>query len=149
MYKDIPYNKFKIPKFKIRYLENVLNFLDSSNIKYRLKSPNSTEHFQPIYVDSRFNIQDFSRGEKVLIFEKSPKLMSESIEYLNTLKWGVKTIYLAKDSFNNICNIYKDDEDLYNILKNSHFHYALIFGKDKSMLEQDVFRENVAQKRLF
>jgi len=139
IYENKFYERQLISPFFIPYLEELLHLYKSLNINYRLKKFLPIEHFEAVFTNKKFEIKSFGTSDKVLIFEKNTELIKSEIEFLhNYASWAnIITILpsTAKyDEYTNIC-YYETNSEIIDILKNNSFHFALVVGVDKSILE--------------
>ena len=153
IYDDVFYERQLIPPFFIPYLEELLNLFKILKINFRLKKFTPIEHFEAVFTNKKFEIKEFGTSDKVLIFEKNCSLVKQEIVYLQRQATWAKTIFLIPfshaDNFENIDNliVYKNKNEIINILKDNSFHFALIVGVDKSILSKPL--ANQAQMTLF
>ncbi len=140
IYENTFYERQSISPFFIPYLEQLLNLYKTLNITFRLKKFSPIEHFEPAFVNKNFELKDFGTSDKVIIFERSSELINSQIEFLQKKAPWAKLIYiLPLDAYTpKAINIitYKDKEEIIDILKDNSFHFALIAGVDKSILEK-------------
>ena len=150
---NIFYERQLISPFFIPYLEELLYLLNLLKINFRLKKFIPIEHFEAVFTNKKFEIKEFGTSDKVLIFEKNCTIVKNEILYLQKQASWAKTIflipYIHTNNFDNIDDIivYKSENEILNILKSNHFHFALIAGVDKSILSKPLV--NQAQISLF
>ena len=142
IYDDVFYERQLISPFFIPYLEELLHFLKSAKINYRLKKFTPIEHFEAVFTNKNFEEKEFGTSDKVLIFERDADLIESEIKFLQTNASWAKIIYIIpsshKDIYINQDRIYpySDKDEIVPILKENSFHFALIVGVDKSILRQ-------------
>ncbi len=139
IYKDIYYERELLSPFFLPYLEELLSFLDSVSLEYRLKKFTHIDHFEPIFVDRSFNIKKFGLSSKVLIFESDVELISDQIPFLEHYAPWARTIYLLPYSQESVSHskvyLYKDATHLLSLLRDLSYDMALVAGFDKSILD--------------
>ena len=153
IYDDVFYERQLISPFFIPYLSQLLYLFKILKINFRLKKFNSIGHFEAVFTNKNFEIKEFGTSDKVIIFEKNCSVVKDEINYLQKQATWAKTIFLVPflhtDNFEYVENlvIYKHENEILNILKQNHFHFALIVGVDKSILSKPL--TNQAQISLF
>ncbi len=129
------YERQLLSPFFIPYLEKLLSLFTSLDINFRLKKFTPIKHFEAVFVNKNLQVKDFGSTDKVVIFESDKKLISSQIDFLkNNASWA-NIIYLID---------IKDEDEVLNTLKNTNFHFALVFGYDKYILnEQQKYTQQV------
>jgi ferrochelatase len=101
------------------------------------------DNFEPVFTNKNFEIKEFGASDKVLIFEKNSELIDMQISFLQKEAAWAKLIYIlphtyisAQHDTNDKIIIYKNINEINNILRAHNFHFALIVGADKSILEK-------------
>lgn len=98
------------------------------------------EHFQAVFVNNNFEAKEFGTSDKVLIFEQNRELIISEIEFLQKNATWAKIISLIPRDWNMDSNMkskiyhYRDEKEIFSILKKSKFHFALVAGVEKSIL---------------
>jgi len=156
IYDNIFYERQLISPFFMPYLEMLLHLYKSLKINYRIRKFTQIEHFEAVFTNKKFEIKEFGTSDKVLIFEKNSSLVEQEIQFLQReATWAkitylipskCKDILLKLDNINNVY-LYNNSSEIINILRLSDFHFALIMGVDKSILEQPL--KNKTQMSLF
>ncbi|MCK9472431.1 hypothetical protein [Sulfurimonas sp.] len=145
IYDDIFYERQLISPFFISYLEELLNFFKTLKINYKLKKFTPIDHFEAVFVNKKFEIKNFGTSEKVLIFEPNSELIDSQILFLERHASWANIIFIAPQYIkpNRSDNIfsYKNEKDITDILKNNSFHFALIVGVDKSILNKPLVKQ--------
>ncbi|MDD5156980.1 hypothetical protein [Sulfurimonas sp.] len=140
IFKNIFYERQLLSPFFIPYLEELLNTLEILKIEYRVKKFVPIEHFMAVFTNRNFEPKEFGTSDKVLIFEKNSQLIHSEIKFLQKNANWAKIIYIIPKNIEceNDENIfyYKDEREIIEILKSSIFHFALIVGVDKSLLNR-------------
>ena len=140
---DIFYERQLISPFFIPYLETLLNLFKNLDINYRLKKFPVIEHFEAVFVNKKLEIKEFGTTEKVLIFEKSSELSESEVMFLESELTWAKTLYILptsqafmKEKVKNREDVilYTNQNEIVTILKENHFHFALIVEVEKSIL---------------
>ena len=153
IYDDVFYERQLIAPFFIPFLEELLYFFKVLKINFRLKKFTPIDNFEAVFTNKKFEIKEFGTSDKVLIFEKNSSLVNREILYLQKQATWAKTVFLVPFSYKNTLEkidnliIYKNENEIINILKKNHFHFALIVGVDKSILSKPLV--NQAQISLF
>ncbi len=140
IYNDKYYERELISPFFIPYLEELFHLYESLNINYRLKKFHTIDNFEAVFTNKKLQIKEFGTSDKVLIFEKNSSLIQKEIEFLQKKAPWANIVYLLPKNIyapneNNIIRYEKSDEIL-NTLKNTKFHFALIVGASKSILNK-------------
>lgn len=138
IYNNKYYERQLISPFFMPYLEELLHLYSSLHINYRLRKFSSIDNFEAIFTNKNLEIKDFGASDKVLIFEKNSSLIHKEIEFLQRNASWANIIYIipSKIDINNNTNIFKyeNNEEILDILKKNKFHFALVAGVDKSIL---------------
>jgi len=136
------YERRLISPFFIPYLEELFHLYKTLKIDFRLKKFVPIEHFEAVFTNKNFEIKEFGTSDKVLIFEKNTNLITQEIDFLQkNASWAntifvIPSIYADKyEKYNDILT-YKNENEIINILKNTHFHFALVVGVDKTILSK-------------
>ncbi|ADN09182.1 hypothetical protein [Sulfurimonas autotrophica] len=151
IYDNIFYERQLVSPFFMPYLEQLLYLFKILKINFRLRKFTPIDHFEAVFTNKNFEIKDFGTSDKVLIFEKSTSLIENEISFLQKQATWAKIIYIipftCKQSLDagtleheNIF-IYKNKDEIKNILQSSNFHFALIVGADKTLLEKPLTRQ--------
>ena len=153
IYNDVFYERQLISPFFIPYLEILLHLFKNLEINYRLKKFMPIDHFEAVFTNKKFEIKEFGTSDKVLIFEKSCELIESEVLFLEREVTWAKTLYVLPSSHENMSNkvknredvvLYKSQNEILNILRENHFHFALIVGVDKGILAKPL----VSQRQL-
>ena len=153
IYDNTFYERQLISPFFMPYLELILNLFKVFKINYRLKKFTHIEHFEPVFTNKKFEIKEFGTSDKVLIFEKSTALIEEEISFLEKEAAWAKTLYVLPFSLHqelpqsDTIILYKSSNEIINLLKQNEFHFALIVGVDKTILNRPI--SNQIQTSLF
>lgn len=145
IYDNVFYERQLISPFFMPYLEELLHLYKSLKINFRLKKFTPIEHFEAVFTNKNFEPKEFGTSDKVLIFEKNSELIDSEIKFLQKNTNWAKTIYILPYSIkydeNKNIFTYKDEKEIINILKESSFHFALIVGVDKSILNRPIVNQ--------
>jgi hypothetical protein len=143
IYDNVFYERQLISPFFISYLEMLFHFFKRLNINFRLRKFVPIDNFEPVFTNKNFEIKEFGASDKVLIFEKNSELIDMQISFLQKEAAWAKLIYILPHTYtsvqhrnNNNIVIYKTINEINNILRANSFHFALIVGADKSILEK-------------
>ena len=151
---DVFYERQLLSPFFIPYLEQLLHFLKFKQIAYRLRPFTPIPHFEAVFTNSRFERKDFGASDKVLIFEPSFELVGPQIEFLKRQANWAKIIYIVPEEKKRLLteedNIftYTTKRDIIDVLKKADFHFALITGEQKSLLDDPSFKAQNEQLTL-
>jgi len=156
IYDDIFYERQLISPFFMPYLEILLNLFKNLKINYRLKKFIPIDHFEAVFTNKNFEIKEFGTSDKVLIFEKKSSLVRSEITFLQREATWAKIVYVMPSTEERLIEqvenrdsllIYKSENEIVNLLKDSSFHFALIIGVSKDILIKPL--NNQAQISLF
>ncbi len=140
IYENTFYERQLISPFFIPYLEELLHLYKSLKINFRLRKFTPIDHFEAVFTNKNFEIKEFGTSDKVLIFESNTTLITSEIKFLQKQANWAKTIYILPDrcDYEESDDIfkYKKESEIINILKGTKFHFALIVGVDKSILNK-------------
>jgi len=145
IYDHIFYDRVFLSPFFIPYLEKILNFFKKIEVNFRLKSFTQMEHFEAVFVNNSIELKEFGTTDKVLIFEKNLTLVKDEIEFLKKfVNWANLIFVLPADfmlfdlkEYTNIF-FYKNKDEIFKILKENSFNFALIAGSDKSIVKESL-----------
>ncbi len=155
IYDDIYYERQLLSPFFMPYLETILQFLKQHNIKYQLKDFTPIEHFKPVFTNVNFQVKEFGKSDKVLIFEPDFDLIKDQMGFLKVQANWAKIIYLVPseqaDKLSEYDNIfpYSSAWDIMQLLKEKQYHFALIAQQDAEILNSSVFDTKNRQPSLF
>ena len=151
IYDNIFYERQLVSPFFMPYLEQLLFLFKILKINFRLRKFTPIDHFEAVFTNKNFEIKDFGTSDKVLIFEKNTSLIENEISFLQKQATWAKIIYIipftckqsldAETLDNENIFIYKNKNEIRNILQSSNFHFALIVGADKTLLEKPLTRQ--------
>ncbi len=143
------YERQMISPFFLPRLNRLVAWLKSNGLHYRITGMQGTSHFEPVFVGDDLRVKPFGHGSKVLIFEKDPTLVPQEIAFIGSeAKWAKTLCFVPeehRDRFPENRSIlpYASRQDIINLLKTEPFHFALIGGQDKSLLD-----ETAAERKL-
>ena len=139
------YERQLISPFFMPYLEELLHLLKSLKINFRLRKFTPIEHFEAVFTNKNFEIKEFGASDKVLIFESNSSLIKNEIDFLQKQANWAKAIYIIphNSEYDENTNIftYKNEDEIIELLKNNSFHFALIAGVDKSILNKPINKQ--------
>ena len=151
IYDNIFYERQLLSPFFMPYLEQLLYLFKIIKINFRLRKFTSIDHFEPVFTNKNFEIKDFGTSDKVLIFEKSVSLIENEINFLQKQATWAKIIYILPFTCKSLLDtnsvqseivfLYKNENEIKNILKSTMFHFALIVGVNKSILAKPLVRQ--------
>ncbi len=140
IYDNVFYERQLISPFFIPYLEELLHLYKILKIEYKLRKFTPIEHFEPIFINKKFEIKSFGTSDKVLIFEPNSQLIDAQISFLQRHASWANTIFILpkhieiENSQKNFS--YKNEKEIIAILRENRFNFALIVGVDKSILNR-------------
>ena len=153
-YRDNYYKDIKLPKLFIENLKRVLNLLDTLDISYNINKLNFITHFQPIFIDSYFNIKPFGQSTKVLIIENDKKLIKSSLEYVDKIASWANILLVVPKEFENHYKTYpsiytyKNFSDMKNI-DISNLNFIIILDIDLKYENYLIKKSNEIRNTLF
>jgi ferrochelatase len=150
IYDNIFYERQLISPFFMPYLEQLLHLFKILKINFRLRKFTPIDHFEAVFTNKNFEIKEFGTSDKVLIFEKNTALIQKEIEFLQKQATWAKILYVIPLNVSERLNddeksqiiTYKSENEIKNILKEHNFHFALIVGVDKSILEKPLNKQS-------
>jgi len=138
---DVYYDRMQLSPFFLPYLVRLYGFAKAHGLGFQVTGMQGSTHFVPVFVGNDLRVKTFGQGGKVLIFEPDLSLLLEEIDFIRAeAKWA-KIIYLLPASSaekfgdNDAFLPYETQEDIMQLLKTVPFHFALVGGQDKSLLE--------------
>ncbi|MCI4405938.1 MAG: hypothetical protein JHC35_01480 [Sulfuricurvum sp.] len=141
IHNDTFYERQMLSPFFIPYLEHLLFFYTFLRIPFQIKGFSKMGHFIPVFTNSRLESKEFGSSDRVVIFEPLLELIDEQIDFLDTQASWAKIIYLLPESMRSHLTIgienfifYRYTEEVLSILQAKSFHFALVAGVDKSVL---------------
>jgi len=142
IYDNIFYERQLISPFFIPYLEELLHLYKSLKIDFRLRKFTPIDHFQAVFTNKNFEIKEFGTSDKVLIFEQNTSIIESEVKFLHSSAPWAKIIIIIPDSLDisqdESIFEYKHQKEIFEILEQNNFHFALIIGVDKSILEKKI-----------
>ena len=150
IYDNIFYERQQLSPFFIPYLEILLNLFKNNNIPYRLRKFTPIDHFEAVFTNKKFEIKEFGTSDRVLIFEKMSSLVDSEILFLQQEASWAKIIYLIPARERSLLSkfvdqtrviIYNNEDDILNLLKKKSFHFALLIGVTKEILQKPLFNQ--------
>ncbi len=140
IYDNIFYERQLISPFFIPYLEELLHLFKSLKISFRLRKFTPIEHFEAVFTNKNFEIKNFGASDKVLIFEPNTSLVHNEITFLQGNASWANIIFIVPSTIEqpqsgNVFS-YKHEREILSILRENRFHFALIVGVDKSILDK-------------
>lgn len=141
IHNDTFYERQMLSPFFIPYLEHLLFFYTFLRIPFQIKGFSKMGHFIPVFTNSRLESKEFGSSDRVVIFEPLLELIDEQIDFLDAQASWAKIIYLLPESMRSSLTIgvenflfYRYTEEVLSILQAKSFHFALVAGVDKSIL---------------
>ncbi len=141
IHNDTFYERQMLSPFFIPYLEHLLFFYTFLRIPFQIKGFSKMGHFIPVFTNSRLESKEFGSSDRVVIFEPLLELIDEQIDFLDSQATWAKIIYLLPDSMRSALTIgieniffYRYPEEILAILQSKEFHFALVAGAEKTIL---------------
>jgi len=138
---DVYYERMQISPFFLPYLGHLYQFAKTHGLAFTVGGMQGSTHFVPVFVGDDLRVKTFGQGGKVLIFEPDLSLLLREIDFIRSeAKWA-KIIYLlpasSAEAFeeNEAFLLYETQEDIMRLLKTVPFHFALIGGQDRRLLD--------------
>lgn len=135
------YERKVLSPFFLPYLNRLVPFLKASGIAFEVTGMQGTAHFNPVFVGDDLQVKTFGQGGRVLIFEKDLTLMLREIDFIESeAKWA-NIVYFVPETLvaslpkNASILSYRCQEDIIEQLKKVPFHFALIGGQNRTLLE--------------
>ena len=151
IYDNVFYERQLISPFFMPYLEQLLHLFKVLKINFRLRKFTPIDHFEAVFTNKNFEIKEFGTSDKVLIFEKNTDLIHNEIDFLHKQATWANILYLipynaASSLDENLLDneniiVYKNENEIKNILREHNFNFALIVGSSKSILTQPIHRQ--------
>lgn len=155
IYDDTYYERQLLSPFFIPYLEGVLQFFKQNSLVYQLRNFTPIEHFQAVFTNIHFQVKEFGKSDKVLIFEPDFDLIKAQIKFLKQQANWAKLIYLIPASRRDELQesedvfVYESPWDIMQLLKEKQYHFALIAEQTAEILNSNVFDLRIKQPSLF
>ncbi|MBD3794595.1 MAG: hypothetical protein IE878_02610 [Epsilonproteobacteria bacterium] len=133
------YQEKEITPSHVDYVQKVFEFCQKHNLLYDFDKVRYTKHFLPVFIDSKLNKIHSSKSEKVVIFTDNLRDIVLAREFVKYNGRWIKTVVLTPpkvkiEGFDKPI-WYESSGHAREILKNTHFNYAFVFGSDKSLLD--------------
>ncbi len=155
IYKDQFYERQLLSPFFIPYLEQLLQLFDERGIEFRIRPFTTLRHFQPVFTNAALHVKDFGSSDRVIIFESDFTLIRPQIDFMNRQASWARILYLLprksyqNETFDQHILFYDTTRDIIEALKNNRYHFALVAGCDKSILESASAQIQRTQPTLF
>lgn len=141
IHNDTFYERQMLSPFFIPYLEHLLFFYTFLRIPFQIRGFGKMGHFIPVFTNSRLESKEFGSSDRVVIFEPYLELIDEQIDFLDAQASWAKIIYLLPESMKSHLTIgveniifYRYPEEVLSILQSKTFHFALVAGVEKGIL---------------
>lgn len=142
IYENVFYERQTLSPFFIPYLEELLHLFKTANINYRLKKFTPIEHFEAVFTNKNFEIKEFGTSDKVLIFESNADLIDSEVAFLKKQANWAKSIFIFPHAHKKECEAnefnYLNESEILPILRSNNFHFALIAGVTKKVLNSPI-----------
>ena len=121
VFDDKIYRNLAISPFFLDEICGLLNFAKQQNFELKFGDLREFRHFEPIFINSKFEILPFGMSEKVLIFESDEMAFEAQIDFLQS--YTRDEILIIRDQFELLA------------LQSKEYKYALILGKSSDFGE--------------
>jgi len=139
---DVYYERMQLSPFFLPYLGHLYQFAKTQGLTFTVGGMQGSTHFVPVFVGDDLHVKTFGQGGKVLIFEPDLSLLLQEVDFIRSeAKWA-KIIYLMPrasadaEGEHEAFLLYDTQEDIMQLLKTVSFHFALIGGQDRRLLER-------------
>lgn len=142
------YDRMQLSPFFLPFLAQLYAFAKSKGLAFTVTGMQGSRHFVPVFVGEDLRVKTFGQGGKVLIFEPDLTLLLQEMSFIREQAKWAKIIYLvpegsfAPESESETFLSYTNQEAIMQILKTVPFHFALIGGQDRSLLESMAARSD-------
>jgi len=132
------YQEKELIPFHLEYLLRDIDFCETHGLAYSVERLKYTKHFTPVFIDGKLQSTQASKSDKVAIFTDNVSDITKAREYVKRSNMWVKSVVLTppKTKVPGIDHPFwfKTEEEVRDLLKNTHFNYAFIYNADKSIL---------------
>ncbi len=140
IFDDHYYERILLSPFFLPFLQRLLNFYKHHGIEYRLRHFDHLTHFEILFTNKNLEPKEFGSSERVLVFEKDIHLFREEIEFLSSHAPWARTVYLLPNTYKmescENCYYFEDYASLFEQLRRLSFHFALVGGVGKEILNK-------------
>lgn len=142
------YDRMQLSPFFLPYLVPLYAFAKKKELAFTIAGMQGSRHFVPVFVGEDLQVKTFGQGGKVLIFEPDLTLLLQEVSFIREQAKWAKIIYLvpegsfAPESESETFLSYTNQEAIMQILKTVPFHFVLIGGQDRSLLESMAARSD-------
>lgn len=132
------YQEKELVPFHLKHLLRVVDFCKREELPYSIDRIKYTRHFIPVFIDADLNSTKSSQSDKVAIFVDNIEDIERAREFIRHSNNWVKSIVLTPPK-TKIPDIdrphwFESEEELREILKNTHFNYAFVYNADRNIL---------------
>ncbi len=132
------YQEKELAPFHLDFLLRAVDFCQTNHLPYDIERIKYSKHFLPIFIDTNLQNRGMGKSDRVAIFTDNLEDIGRSREYIKHSNSWVKSIVLTppKTKVDGIDRPFwfENEEELREILKNTHFNYAFIYKANKEML---------------
>ncbi len=122
-YKNDLFYKLKLPSIYVNNFLSILEFLKQPVETNKLKD---FKYFSPIFINKNFEIIDFGKSNKFILASDNMNIIKAEIKFLQSY-YDYAKIRIIKE--------YKNDEDLFNQMKQYNFNALYIVGKSQEEIK--------------
>ncbi len=132
------YQERELIPFHLEFLLRAVDFCNVHDIAYTMDRIKYTKHFLPVFIDAKLRSTSASKSDKVAIFTDNTADITRAREYVMRSNMWVKSVVFTppKTKVPGIDHPhwFKTEEEVRDLLKNTHYNYAFILNADKSIL---------------
>ncbi len=140
IFDDVYYEHILLSPFFLPFLESLLNLYKTLEIPFHLRKFEHIDHFEIVFTNKNYEMKEHGSSELVFIFEKEEDLLSKEMEFLTHHAPWAKTIYVLPHNLKvndcKQCFYYAATDEIFDILEQNDFHFALIGGVTKEILNK-------------
>lgn len=140
IYENIFYERQLLSPFFMPYLEELFWLYRHLGIDFTLKKFAHIDHFEPVFVNKKFEVKNFGTSERVLIFELKESLIGDQMPFLTRLAPWANILFVLPENLEceDASGIlrYANEDEIITLLSGLEFNFALIVGVAKTILEK-------------
>lgn len=135
------YSRVALPPLFLTAVARLYSFAKENALLIHITGVQDSGHFEPIFTTLQLQIKPHGQGEKALIFESELALMQEEIAYMQAkARWAECLFFMPNHArstyrFSVPVHHYDGAQDIIEVLSSTPFHFALIGGASRAMLD--------------
>lgn len=130
-----------LPSLFLGYLASMMHLFQNEGIAFSLHHFESIPHLKPIFISPNHSLCAYGQSGRVLLAEEDPKHFEHYAHYiLENAKWA-KVVFFIPSSLDfdfQPCVTYQQKEDLFSVLAQHRFNFALILGVNSQFLIENL-----------